>query len=124
MLQRILVLLVLGASLSLSAQADNMADATLRLCEKIKSCALAQIAQEDFTPEMRQMMEPMLNGMCVRVQSQVTDVPTGHPLYGPALACMQSMDSMTCESLRDGQTIKTPECEAYEKEAQKYESNL
>lgn len=122
MLQRIVLILVLGSSLALPLRAENMADATLVLCEKIKTCALEQIAQEDFTPEMRQMMEPMLNGMCARVQNQVTDVPTGHPLYGPALACMKSMEELSCADLRDGDTVKTPACEAYEKEAEKYDT--
>jgi hypothetical protein len=122
MLQKLVLVLIFGCSLGVPARAENMVDATLVLCEKIKTCALAQIAQQDFTPEMRQMMEPMLNGMCARVQSQITDVPTGHSLYGPALSCMKSMEALSCADLRDGDQLKTPECEAYEEASKKYNS--
>ena len=121
MVNRAFVLILCLAGLAAPAWSDNMANSALRLCEKVKGCALEQIAQEDFTPEMRQMMEPMLDNMCVQVQSQITQVPTGHSLYAPALACMQSMEALSCEALRDGNQVKTPQCQAYEEAARAHQ---
>ena len=121
MIKRALTVTALLTGLSAPAWSDDMAGSALRLCEKVKGCALEQIAQEDFTPEMRQMMEPMLDNMCVQVQSQITQVPTGHSLYDPALACMQSMEALSCEALRDGSQAKTPQCQAYEEAARAYQ---
>jgi hypothetical protein len=59
--------------------ADELTDAAQGLCDNIKSCALEQFAKEDMTPELRQMMQPMLENMCVNLQSQVKTVPPGHP---------------------------------------------
>jgi len=109
--------------LALPAQAEKMTEAGLALCAKGKECALQQLAQEDFTPEMRQMMEPMLNGMCQAVQAQITEVPTGHALYAPAVACMESMSRLSCAELQGGNDIKTAECEEYRRQAEKFEQS-
>ena len=102
----------------LSAQtvsADDIADAALGLCEKVKSCAMAQIEEEDLTPELRQMMQPMLENMCANMEDKVEAVPAGHPLYAPAIACMRSMEALSCEAMQDPGHMETPECAAYEK---------
>ena len=99
------------------ARADDISEAALGLCEKVKSCAMAQIAQEDLTPELRQMMQPMLDTMCANMQAKVAEVDVGHPLHAPAAACMRSMEALTCEMMQDPQHMKTSECEAYEEMA-------
>jgi hypothetical protein len=96
------------------ARADELADAAQTLCEKVKSCALAQMEGQELTPETRQMMQPMLDSMCAQVRGKVGEVPTGHSLYAPAVACMQSMNSLTCENMQDAGDIVTPACEEYE----------
>ncbi|NND66568.1 MAG: hypothetical protein HKN19_03175 [Halioglobus sp.] len=121
MLQRVCAVILL--CLALPAQAEKMTEASLALCEKVKECALQQLQQENFTPEMRQMMEPMLSGMCQAVRAQITEVPTGHPLYAPALACMESMAQLSCAQLQGKDDTKTPECEEYRRQAEKYEQN-
>lgn len=121
MLRRVCIAVLL--CLALPAQADKMTEASLALCEKVKECALQQLAQENFTPEMRQMMEPMLNGMCQAARAQIPEVPTGHPLYAPALACMESMSALSCAELQGGDDIKTVECEEYRRQAEKFEQS-
>ena len=101
--------------LSTWAQADDLTDAARGLCENIKTCALENIAKENLTDEMRQMMEPMMDNMCTTMQSKVQEVPAGHPLYEPALLCMRSMESLTCEQMRDEEQVMTPECKEYER---------
>ena len=113
------VLLAL-TTLSTAASAGDITSSAKALCEKVRSCAMSQVAQEDLTPELRQMMEPMLDSMCDQVESRVQDVSTEHPLYQPALACMRSMEALTCEDLRSGENLQTAECEAYEKQAREY----
>jgi len=115
MLNRSLFALVLGLVLTMPVRSDDLTTAAMDLCEKVKSCAMAQMAEEDITPEMREMMQPMLDNMCESVQSSMGDVPTGHALYGPALACMRSMEKVSCQQMQNPDGMKTPECDKYEK---------
>ena len=108
------LLAALTLTASVAAGADDIADAALGLCEKVKSCAMAQIAEEDLTPETRQMMQPMLDNMCANMKSRVEAVPSGHSLYKSAVACMRSMEALTCEQMQSDQA-NTPACQAYEK---------
>ncbi len=97
------------------AGADDITSAAKDLCEKVRSCAMAQVAEEDLTPELRQMMDPMLDNMCANMQSKVQEVATGHPLYQPSIACMRSMEALSCEEMQDPASMQTSECETYEK---------
>ena len=103
-----------------TVSADNLTDAANDLCEHVKACSMAQIAQEDMTPEMRQMVEPMLDNMCANMRSQIQDVPSGHPLYDPAVVCMRSMSKVSCDAMTDGDSMRTKECREYEDLARSY----
>lgn len=119
MLKQRLFLIVLTLVANLPAHADDLITASLDLCEKVKSCAMAQVAEQDLTPQAREMMKPMLDNMCANMQSRIGEVPTGHPMYARALACMRSMEkTLTCEMMQDPENMRTPECEAYEELAQ------
>ncbi len=100
--------------LSGQASADEIADAALDLCEKVKACAMAGIAEEDLTDDTREMMQPMLDNMCANMQAKVQEVPRGHGLYGPAVACLRSMQALSCEEMQTSQA-NTPACQEYEK---------
>ena len=76
------------------AGADELADAAQGLCDSVKTCALEQIAEEDMTPELRQMMVPMMENMC---------------------ASMRSMESLSCDQLQNPDRGVTPECAEYER---------
>jgi hypothetical protein len=106
---------VLAVALAGPLAADELADASRALCDNVKSCALEQMASQELTPEMRQMMEPMLANMCTQMNSKIKEVPTDHGLYKPALACIRSMQSLTCEQMQNGMETQTPECQEYEK---------
>ena len=60
-----------------------------------KSCALEQMAEQDLTPEMREMMAPMLDNMCASMREGIKDVLVDHGLYQPAVGCLRSMESLT-----------------------------
>jgi hypothetical protein len=100
--------------LATPALAEEFTSAAMGLCEKVKSCAMQQLASEELTPEMRQMMQPMLENMCANMQANIGEVPTGHPLYKPAIACMRSMEQLSCERMQDSEGMQTPECDEYQ----------
>ena len=98
---------------------DEMTAAAEMFCEKVKVCAMAQMAEEDMTPEVRGMMEPILNNMCSNIQSRVLgEVPEGSPLYGPAISCMRSMESLTCAQIQDFASSETAECKSFREKAE------
>jgi len=107
---------------SVSAVADDYSDASLALCEKVKSCALAQMDSQEVTPEVRQMMQPMLDSMCTSMLASVPEVAKSHAMYEPAVACMKSLDALSCEEMQGDGGSKTAACMEYEKMAEKYDS--
>jgi hypothetical protein len=106
--------LLLCLLLSLPAGADDMAAAAEAMCENIKTCSMAEIAESGMTPEMRQMMEPMLENMCASMRGQMGEIPSGNANYDSAVACMRSMAALSCEDIKDTNKVVTPECEVYE----------
>lgn len=120
MFRQITILIALGFMVQGPTFADDITSAARDLCEKVRSCAISQVAEEDLTPELRQMMEPMLDNMCANMQSKVQEVSTGHPLYQPSIACMRSMEALSCQDMQDQARMQTPECEAYEKLAREH----
>ncbi|MEH6911162.1 MAG: hypothetical protein V7459_11285 [Oceanicoccus sp.] len=98
------------------ARADDIADAALALCEKVKACAMSEIAEKDLTPEIRQMMQPMLDNMCTSMKARVGEVPIGDALYDPAVDCVRSMQTLSCQAMQSEQ-VNTAACQAYEKMA-------
>ena len=97
------------------AVADELTDAAQGLCDTVKSCVLEQAASQELTQEMEEMMAPMLESMCTKMRSQVQQVPVDHGLYKPAVGCMRSLESLTCEQLQSGEQASTPECVEYER---------
>jgi len=110
----ILVGLIAGIAVAFSAYADEYADTALALCEKVKSCAVAEMGQQKLTPEMRQMMKPLLDSMCDQVLLQIPEVANGHELYAPALACMKSMEAVDCSDMQQTE-YETPACQEFDK---------
>ena len=107
---------------SVSAAADDYKDASLALCEKVKACALVQMDSQDITPEVRQMMQPMLDTMCTSMLASVPEVAKDHPMYEPAIGCMKSLGGLSCEEMQEEAGAKTAACTEYEKMAEKYAS--
>ena len=110
---------VLAATASLNAGADDMLSAADAMCQKIRACSMAQVAEAEMTDEMRQMMEPMLDSMCEQMRQGVGQVPAGHTLYDPAVACMRSLASLSCTDLQDENASDTQQCKQYRQLAEK-----
>lgn len=117
--KKILAILITCSVLGLPAAADELADAALHLCEKVKTCATQQMSQANLTPEMLQMMQPMVDSMCANMQGNVADVPQGHALYDPAVACLRSLAEVSCAEMQASTNPPTAECAAYEEKARK-----
>ncbi len=107
--------------LAAPVRSDDLTAATMALCEKVKSCAMAQISQANLTPEMSQMMQPMIDNMCANMQGNMADLPRGHALYEPAVACMRSMEKVSCAEMQSSSRPQTAECAAYEEKAGEFD---
>jgi hypothetical protein len=122
MIKKFLTAGILAMVMAAPGQADSVVEAAEDLCETLKTCALKQMGTADVTPELRQMMEPMLQGMCAGLNAKIGDVPAGHPLQEPAVACMRSMEKLGCAMMENKGDVDTPECKKYEELASQYES--
>jgi hypothetical protein len=104
-----------------SAAAEEMAEAMDGLCVKMKGCALEQMGNaDDMNEQMKEMVMQSLNPMCDGMERNF-EAAQGHALYPVATACLQSMQSQSCEELSAGDESRTPECVRYREEAKKYE---
>ncbi len=97
-----------------AANVDKLGDTATRLCDKIKSCAVAQLEQQQLTPEMRQMIAPSLEGMCKGVRTRVHEVKLDPAMQDAAIACMKTMASAGCEAFVDDQQKLPEACENYQ----------
>jgi hypothetical protein len=114
MLKHLPILLLSTSVFAMAASANEIEEAATELCEKVKACSMAHIAEADLTPEVRQMMEPMLQNMCETMRAGVREVPLDHSLYQPSVDCMRSMAVLSCEAMMDSEQIVTPQCKDYE----------
>ncbi|MEH6549504.1 MAG: hypothetical protein V7711_13745 [Pseudomonadales bacterium] len=95
--------------------ADEFVNASQALCQKVKSCARESIAAgAEIPPDMIDMVEQMLAGMCVDIEQRYEEIPSGHPLYAPATQCMQSIAELSCQQFENLADSVTPECAEYE----------
>ena len=107
--------LLIASAFATSVSANEIEQAATELCEKVKACSMAHIAEADLTPEVRQMMEPMLKNMCDTMRAGVAEVPVDHQLYQPSVDCMRSMAGLSCQDFEDEQKLQTPASENYQR---------
>ena len=118
--KRLALPLFITTVFSVPTFADEYPEVSLALCEKIKSCALAQMGSQEITPEVRQMMQPMLDSMCSNIMVNLPEVAENHAMYKPAMACMKSLEALSCEAMQQTSEANTPACKEYEALAEKY----
>ena len=116
-----LIIALLFLSLSQIALADDIEKQSLQLCEKIKSCALAELEGQDMPPEVKSMMLSSMDGMCAAMATEFSNesIKGDEDLRREAKACMTSLSSMSCSELMNGEA-DTPACKMLEKSAEKY----
>ena len=60
-------------------------------------------------------MAPVLEKNCAEIRSRVKAVPADDNLYQPAVGCLRSMASLSCNLLHNMSQVKTPECAEYDR---------
>lgn len=96
------------------ASATSLNEATDTLCGKIKSCATAQLEQQDLPPAMLQMMKAMFDETCASMISPYADKATNAGLEKKAIACIESINTLSCTNLMQNSGAETAECKALE----------
>ena len=102
---------------SLTTSAQTLEQASDALCEHMKQCIFAGMAGEQMTPEMEQMMKPMLDNVCSSMRAgftQAGQAQKSHKLYKPATQCMASMTKLSCQEIENMESKSTAECAEYE----------
>ena len=96
------------------ASATSLNEATDTLCRKIKSCASAQLEQQDLPPAMLQMMKAMFDETCASMISPYADKATNAGLEKKAIACIASINTLSCTNLMQNSGGETAECKTLE----------
>jgi len=113
-----LVILFLG--IVPAVMAADFESQSLQLCEKIKSCALAELEGQELSADMKSMVMSSMDGMCDMMAAQYSSAEKNTELHQQAVACMDSLSSLSCEALMEGDS-RTPACIELEKRAAEYE---
>lgn len=120
-LKYITILTFLGMSHAYGSDMERFVDASNSMCQKVKSCALESMQkEEDLTPQMRAMMEGMLEGMCTNIK-EYADVGKSHSLLKPAAQCLESMSALSCGAFESDAMAETKECREFEQKRARYE---
>ncbi len=106
--------------LSFNASAAGLEAETKQFCEKIKTCAMAQIQGEEIPPEMEEMLVPMIDNLCKEMISSVDIAGGNKDLEADAAACMNSMSALSCDAIMSGEA-ETKACVALEKKVEQAE---
>lgn len=116
------ILFIALLSLAQWVMAENMDQQSLQMCEKVKSCALAELDGQELPEEMRTMVMASMDGMCQAMDSSFKEDKINEyaDLYKQAELCMESLMSLSCDSFMNGET-ETAACTDLEKETAKYE---
>ena len=96
------------------AFATSLNEATDTLCRKIKSCASAQLEQQNLPPTMLQMMKAMFDETCASMISPYADKATNAGLEKKAIACIESVNTLSCSTLMQDSGGETAECKTLE----------
>ncbi|MBQ0719865.1 MAG: hypothetical protein KBT88_15330 [Gammaproteobacteria bacterium] len=109
--------LLLLFTLPNTALASSLTQATNTLCSKIKSCATAQMVQQQLPPVMLQMMTAMLDDTCSDIILPYANKATNAGLEKKSIACIESINTLSCSAVMKGAGGETSECKALERAA-------
>lgn len=116
----ILTLFIL-LGLSNLAQADPYKDAMTGLCEKMKSCAIAEMQKESagLSDAMKEMIKGQMQAMCAGMEQEFSQAAMVPDLKDEVMACVQSIQAQSCAALMsENDDGSTPQCDALEKKAE------
>ncbi len=111
----LLVSCIFNTTLAAANDKLKFESAINKLCERQKQCALTSIAEEEMPPEMKQMIMMSINMVCASLLTGFeAQIMVSHELYTPAAKCINSMASLSCDTLQN-ENANTPECDQFEK---------
>jgi hypothetical protein len=79
-------------------------------CEKMKSCALLKIQQQDLPPEAKTMVTQMMDKTCLQMKDRFSAGLVKNSLFEASVACMRSIGSLSCSQIDNAGDDITPEC--------------
>lgn len=115
-----MALVILFLSIAPAVMAADFESQSLQLCEKIKSCSLAELEGQEMSAEMKSMVMSSLDGMCDIMAAQYSGAEQYTELQQKVAACMDSLSSLSCAALMNGDS-ETPTCIELEKRIAEYE---
>ncbi|GAB2680952.1 hypothetical protein GCM10027170_08810 [Aliiglaciecola aliphaticivorans] len=94
--------------------AENIEEASIRLCDHIKVCVKEKmVASDEVPPEMRAMVDGMVDNMC-KSMMDVNAVKGNAEYEDSAIACIDSITKLSCEEIENAG--QTPACVTFETE--------
>lgn len=100
-----------------AANADEFSEGVQKLCDKMKQCTLESLKGQEIPPEMKGMIEQQLDQSCVTLEANYAVALQSQELYQPAIACMKSLLSMSCQEIQQAGTAQTGACKELEAKA-------
>jgi hypothetical protein len=100
-----------------AANADEFTEGVQKLCDKMKQCAMESLKGQEIPPEMKGMIEQQLDQSCVSLEQNYAAALQNEELYQPAIACMNSLLSKSCEEIQQSGTNQTGACKELEAKA-------
>ena len=114
---KLLFTIFILSTFSYASNASDMSEASNTICQKVKTCGTAQLESQGLPPEMVVMMKSMFDGMCETMIAPYITQTTDAGLEKKAIACLDTINTMSCEDLMKGQGNETQECKEFEKAA-------
>ncbi len=99
---------------------DSLDEASQAFCQHMKQCTLKTMDAENIDPNMRQMVDSMVKGMCKKMTQrfELAEEQGYEDIREGAAACMRSMTEQDCDALEAGNS--TPACREYEAMVEQY----
>lgn len=96
-----------------TARANDIAEMTESVCEKVKVCGLAQMQQQGLPQAMEEVMKTMFDRTCTTIVAPYVNRTFGAGLEAKAASCLGSINALDCQQLMAGGAEKIPACKEY-----------
>ena len=114
----IISVLIIAASLVAHPAFSEDEIFTASLCEKMQSCTMQQIQDDELSEEMLGMVKAMFTQQCEAMSQLYGHATISNGLYDKAKKCATSRAALSCDELFDDDA--TPECDEFEKSADQW----
>ncbi len=123
-MKRLLPLLLLGLGTSAMASKSEFNEVSDALCGKMKECAFGAMQEKNnISPDMKAMVEKMLDDTCKSMKDAYSPAMESHELYEPAVACIRSLSVMSCGAMKTmNRESPTPECKTFRELEEKHKA--